>query len=329
MTRKVRWGIVGTGRIAQQFVEDFEFVANGKVAAVASRSQKSAALFARQHDIPLALGDYKALFETPSVDAVYIATPHAMHYQNTLDAIAERKHVLCEKPLTVNAEESRRLFHVANASSVFLMEAMWTFFLPAVQRARHWVEQGRIGKIREVRADFGYPQLPFDPESRLYDPALGGGCLLDMGIYPIAIAWLFLRREPVDMQVRARTAPNGVEDEVRMSFSYGEGAGGIRAELATSFRRKLRNQALVIGDRGHVLIPDFWRARECLLYRQEVCIDRFDDGRRSLGYNYETTAVNEDILASRQQNITMPWANTIRFQEQMDRVRETFQAKAG
>jgi predicted dehydrogenase len=322
--KKVRWGIVSTGRITHQFVQDFQHVPNGEVVAVASRSQESADTFAAQYDIPRAYAAYQRLLQDPDVDAVYVATPHTVHYQNTLDAIRARKHVLCEKPFTVSVRESRNLFRMAEQSSVFVMEAMWTYFLPAIQKAQEWVSQGRIGKLRQLKADFGYPLLPYDPGRREYNAALGGGCLLEMGIYPVALARLFIQHDPVAIQVVAHKAPNGVEDDVAMLLDYGDSADGAVATLATSFRSKLQNWAYIIGEEGYIAIPDFWQARECSLYHLNSCIDHFDDGRTSLGFNYETVSVNEDILAGRQQNQIMPWSNTIRFQQDMERVKQKF-----
>ena len=321
---KVRWGIVSTGRITHQFVQDFAYVPNGEVVAVASRSLESANEFAGEYGIPRAYADYAQMLEDPDVDAVYVATPHTLHYQNTIDAIQARKHVLCEKPFTVGVREARNLFHIAEQSSVFVMEAMWTWFLPAIQKAREWVEQGRIGRLRQVKADFGYPLLPFDPGRREYNAELAGGCLLEMGIYPVALAWLFMQRDPVDIQVTAHRAPNGVEDDVAMLFDYGDESDGAVATLGTSFRSKLQNWAYIIGEDGYIAIPDFWRASESSLYHLDTRVDHFDDGRKSLGFNYETVAANEDILAGRQQNSLVSWANTIRFQEHMERVKERF-----
>ena len=321
---KVRWGIVSTGRITHQFVQDFAYVPNGEVVAVASRSLESANEFAREYGIPRAYADYGQMLEDPDVDAVYVATPHTLHYQNTIDAIQARKHVLCEKPFTVGVREARNLFHIAEQSSVFVMEAVWTYFLPAIQKARDWVKQGRVGRIRQFKADFGYPLLPFDPGRREYNAKLAGGCLLEMGIYPVALAWLFMQRDPVDIQVTAHRAPNGVEDDLAMLFDYGDESDGAVATLGTSFRSKLQNWAYVIGEEGYIAIPDFWRASECSLYQLDTRVDHFDDGRESLGFNYETVAANEDILAGRQQNSLVSWANTIRFQEHMERVRARF-----
>lgn len=321
---KVTWGIVSTGRITHQFVQDFAFVPNGEVVAVASRSLESANEFAREYGIPRTYADYGQMLDDADVDAVYVATPHTLHYQNTVDAIRARKHVLCEKPFTVDVREARNLFHMAEQSSVFVMEAMWTYFLPAIQKARDWVKQGRIGRLRQVKADFGYPLLPFDPNRREYNAELAGGCLLEMGIYPVALAWLFMQRDPVDIKVTAHKAPNGVEDDVAMLFDYGDESDGAVATLGTSFRSKLQNWAYVIGEEGYIAIPDFWRASECSLYQLDTRVDHFDDGRESLGFNYETVAANEDILAGRQQNSLVSWANTIRFQEHMERVRARF-----
>ena len=322
---KVRWGIVSTGRITHQFVQDFKYVSNGEVIAVASRAQESAEAFAAEYGIPKAYAGYQRLLDDPQVDAVYVATPHTMHYRNTADAIAAGKHVLCEKPFTATLRESEELFRLAGQSSVFVMEAMWTYFLPAIQKARQWVKEGRIGKLRQVKADFGYPQLPYDPNRREYNAELAGGCLLEMGIYPIGLAWLFLQQDPVAMRVVAHKAPNGVEDDVAMVFDYGADTEGATAMLGTSFRSKLQNWAYIIGEDSYIAIPNFWRAGECSLYELDTRVDHFEDGRSSLGFVYETIASNEDILAGRRQDSIMPWATTLRLQQHMAKVRDLFE----
>lgn len=319
---KVRWGILGTGRITHQFVQDFAWVSNGEVAAVASRSQGSADRFAARYGIGVAYDDYRRLLDDPAVEAIYIATPHSMHFQNALDAISAGKHVLCEKPCTVTPEESRQLVKAAAGADVFLMEAMWTFFLPAIRKAREWVAQGRIGRLRQVKADFGYPMLPYDPNRREWDARLAGGCLLELGIYPVALAWLFVQREPVDIRVVAHHAPNGVEDDLSIVFDYGEDADGAMATLGASYRSKLQNWAYIIGEESYIAIPDFWRAGECYLYHLDNQVDHFHDGRESLGLNFEARAAAADILAGRQENKVMPWSNTVMFQDHMQRIRQ-------
>jgi len=321
---KVRWGIVSTGRIAHQFVQDFAFVSNGEVVAVASRSQESADSFAAQYGIPRAYAGYDRLLDDPDVDAVYVATPHSLHFRDTALAIQARKHVLCEKPFTVSAREARNLFRMAEQSSVFVMEAMWTWFLPAIREALEWVGQGRIGRVRQVKADIGFPILRYDPGRREYNAELAGGCLLELGIYPVALTLRFLQRDPDAMHVIARRAPNGVEDDLQMLFDYDDSESGCTATLAASFRSKLQNWAYIIGEDSYIAIPDFWRARECRLFHLDECVDCFQDGRDSLGLNYEIVAANEDILLGRQQNRIVTWNATVRFQEHMERVREQF-----
>ncbi|MEL7363448.1 MAG: Gfo/Idh/MocA family oxidoreductase, partial [Bacteroidota bacterium] len=190
-TDPVRWGIVGTGVIAAEFARVFPIVKSATLAAIASRDEVRAEAFAREHSAAWFHGSYEALFADPDIDAVYIATPHSHHATNTIAALRAGKAVLCEKPLTPTLTEAQAVVDVARQTGGYLAEGMWTYFLPAIQTARRWVADGRIGRVLRIHADFGYPQ-PYDPASRFYDPALAGGALLDMGVYPVALAWLFL-----------------------------------------------------------------------------------------------------------------------------------------
>lgn len=317
MKKKIRWGILGTGRIAHQFAQDMAHVDNGELIAAASREQATATAFANQYAIPKAHASYLALVEDPDIDAVYVATPHTLHYQNCLDAMRAGKAVLCEKPLTTTSAECESLLETARRTNIYLMEGMWTYFLPAIRMARQWVAAGRIGAIKHIKADFGYPLLPYDPQRREYNASLAGGSLLEMGIYPIALAWLFLERDPQEIKVVARKAANGVEDDVAMIFNY----DNCVASLATSFRCKLQNWAYIIGEEGYIAIPDFWRASQCRLYRLDECIDHFDDGRQSLGFNYEIVAVGNDLLSEKRQSDVVTWDSSLRFQRHIERVK--------
>ena len=315
----VRWGIVGTGGIASAFAREFPHVENGRVVAVGSRTQGGADRFAREHDVARAHGSYHALYDDPEVDAVYVATPHSLHAENAADALRAGKAVLCEKPMTPTPAEARALLDVARETGGYLAEGMWTYFLPAIQTALAWVAEGRVGTVLHVKADFGYPQT-YDPTSRLYDPALAGGALLDVGVYPVALAWLFLQQHPAGMSVVGHRAPTGVDDDVVMRFDYPDAV----ATLAASFRCTLPNAAYVIGDEGTILIPDFFRARECVLLRGDDRVDRFEDGRTSLGFEYEVTAVSDDVLQGRQQSDVVPWATSLALQDHMARVLDLF-----
>ena len=309
--RKIRWGILSTARIAHQFAEDLAFVENGELAAVASRTEKTAADFAARHNIDTAYSSYEQLYKDPDIDAIYVATPHSLHLENASDALRAGKAVLCEKPLTISVAEVDALMNVVAETGGYLMEAMWTWFLPAVQRALGWFEAGEIGRLCHIRSDFGYPLLPYAADRREYNAELGGGVVPEMGIYPIAMAYLFTRCDPVSIDVVSRSAPNGVEDDVVTIFNYDD----CIATLSTSFRCKLPNRTDIIGDKGTIVIPDFWCARECHLYRVDEHIDSFVDDRESRGFNYEATAVGNDLLQGRRESAVVPMAVSRMFQE--------------
>lgn len=292
--RKVKWGILGPGNIAADFVADFEYVTNGEVIAVASRSLERGQDFAFRFNIPTVYSSYEDLVSSAAVEAIYVATPHNFHFEQSALALNHGKAVLCEKPVTTSLEDFLALKALANEKQILFMEGMWTYFLPAIITARKWIADGRIGKIRHIKSDFGF-HAPFDSSSRLFDPKLAGGALLDIGIYPIALASYFLKESPKDMQVRARKAPTGVDSDLMMSFEYEE----VLATLHGSLECRLPNLTYVIGEKGYIEIPNAWQARECKLYMESECIDQFNDGRSGFGFNYEIEAFNNDLLEGR------------------------------
>ena len=316
---KIQWGIVGAGTIANTFAGDMTHVPNAEVAAVAARSKSSASDFANKYGIGKAYQGYDELYADPDIDAIYVATPHTLHLKNSADALRAGKAVLCEKPITTSAAECQSLIDVATETNGYLMEAMWTWFLPAIQQAKDWVNAGHIGELRHVKAELGYPKT-YDPRSRLYDPALAGGCLLDMGVYPIAIARYFTEKSPDDIHVIARHAPNGVDDDIAMLFNYDD----CVATLATSFRCKLQNVAFVVGTEGYVAIPNCWSASECHLFQLDKLVDSFTDKRNGLGLEFQIASVSEDILQGFNQSKIVPHSASLAFQQDMDRVRAFF-----
>lgn len=313
----VSWGILSTGRIAEWFTTDLAFVDGAKAVAVCSRSAGSAKAFAAKHDVPAAYSDYAAFLDDPAIDVVYVGTPHTHHFEAAKSALEAGKAVLCEKPLVTNPDACRQLIHAAQSTGVYLMEAMWTYFLPAIQRAQAWIAEGRIGTLRHIKADFGYP-LPYDPAMREYDVRLGGGALLEMGIYPVAIDWLFRQQRPDALYATAHLAPNGAEDDLSATLLYPDGT----TTLSTSFRCKLQNWAYIIGDKGYVAIPDFWRASECFLYKLDTVVDHFKDDRLHQGFAYEAAAVGDDLRAGRTQSKIMPHEASQALQDTMALIRD-------
>ncbi len=315
----IRWGIVGAGRIAHTFAQDMPSTKSGVLRAVAARSGDSAREFATRYDAPTAYEGYEALYADPDIDAIYVATPHSLHLQHASDAMRAGKAVLCEKPITTNAAECQALIDVSRETGSYLMEAMWTWFLPAVRAAKQWVDAGRIGRIVQINVEFGYP-MEYSATSREYNADLGGGCLLDMGVYPVALAALFTGQDPEEIAVVSRHAPNGVEDDVVALFNYRE----CVATLATSFRAKLRNWAYIVGDEASVAIPNFWRADEAQLWVLDEMVDHFDDGRMTHGFDFQTEAVHQDLLDLRKESEIVPLSESLRFQQHMDLIRSKF-----
>ena len=316
---KVRWGILGPGNIAADFVGDFQFVSNGVVEAVASRSHERSQAFADRFQIPIVLDSYEALVAHPEVDAIYVATPHNFHFEQSKLALDHGKAVLCEKPVTTSLADFQSLRAKATERQVLLMEGMWTYFLPAIIKAKKWVNNGRIGEIKHVKSDFGF-YAPFDPRSRLFDPALAGGALLDIGIYPIALANYFLEKMPADIKVRSRKAESGVDSDLMMSFEYSEALATLHASLEC----RLPNLTYVIGDEGYITIPNGWQARECSLFIESQQVDHFNDGRTGFGFNYEIEAFNADLLAGKLESAVVTHEVSERLQALMEEVRKLF-----
>lgn len=318
-TKKLRWGIISTGRIAEKFCQDMAFVSNGELSAVAARNLSDAQNFAKTFSIGTAYEGYQTLFDDPRIDVVYIATPHNFHYEQTKAALTAGKSVLCEKPMTISPEECEELQALAKEKNVFLMEAMWTYFLPAVQKAKEWVADGRIGDIKHIKADFGY-NVPYDNGGRMYNPELAGGCLLDMGIYPLAIAQYFNSAPLSDIQIKVQKAATGVDDDLVILAK----ANDVTLSLATSFKCRLQNAALIIGDKGYICIPNFWRANSCQLYQTDTLLMNFEDGSAGLGYCFEAEAVAEAIFAGQLEHEMAPHSLSLSLQQQMSEIKEMF-----
>ena len=308
--RAVRWGVITAGRITHTFAKDIALCANTEIYAVGARDQQKANAFAAQYNIPHAYAGYAEVFNHPQVDAIYIASPHTLHIEHIKQAIRAGKHVLCEKPIVTDVDALSEVIALAKQHKVFVMEAMWTYFLPAIRQAVSWVESGEIGKLLHVRADFGYP-IPYSPSLREYDAKFAGGCLLEMGIYPIAFNWLFHKDKPNSLSGQLSRAPNGVENDVCWLWQY----EGSTASLHTSFRAKLPNTAILIGSKGTIQIPDFWRASVCRLYELEEPKKEFRDLRKGSGFEFQINHTCEAIRSGKTQSEMVPLHASTQFQE--------------
>ncbi|MGW7274655.1 Gfo/Idh/MocA family protein [Streptomyces sp. NPDC054864] len=247
----VRWGILATGGIAASFTANLLDMPDAEVVAVASRTDASAKAFAERFAIPRAYGEWGALADDEDVDVVYVATPHAAHRVAAGLCLESGRAVLCEKAFTLNAREALELVTLARRRGLFLMEAMWMYCHPLIRRMKALVDDGAIGDVRTVQADFGLAG-PFPPAHRLRDPAQGGGSLLDLGVYPVSFAQLLLG-EPSGVSARATLSDEGVDLQTGMLLSWESGAHAL---LHCSINAGTPVTASVTGSRGRIDIPN-------------------------------------------------------------------------
>ncbi|MBQ4900193.1 Gfo/Idh/MocA family oxidoreductase [Paenibacillus sp. Marseille-P2973] len=290
--KKIKWGIMGTGWIAEKFAEDLAHVGNGEGLAAGSRTKESAAKFAEKFGLPRAYGSYEELVNDPDIDAIYVATPHPYHRENVLTALNAGKAVLCEKPFTVNSAELEQLISSAKQQNLFLMEAMWTRFLPPIVQVRKWLEEGRIGEVKLVKAEFGF-RSDWNPQGRLLNPQLGGGALLDAGIYPVSFASMIFGTEPEKVWSSADIGETGVDEKFSILLDYGKGR---TATLNGAVRLDLTNDAYIHGTEGTIHIPSFLNATEAVLRVTGQEEEKFTDGRLSTGYSFEAEEVGRCLL---------------------------------
>jgi predicted dehydrogenase len=276
--------------MASMFAEDFSFVKGGKIAAVASRSQEKAEEFSKKYDVPKAYEGYENLVKDKDIDVVYITTPHSLHYDNMVMCLEHNKHVVCEKPITVNTEQLDDVVHKAKERDLFLMEAMWTYFLPAIITAKQWVDDRKIGNVQLIKASFGNNAKP-KSDHRLYKPELAGGALLDLGIYAVAFSQLIMDCSLQRVHADGHVGETGVDEINAAILKYKSGALAVLSSCITS---SLRNDAYIYGTDGYIYVPDFYRAQKAYLYCSEGD-DVFEDDRQSKGFNYEAEEVNRLI----------------------------------
>lgn len=333
------WGIVGTGGIARQFAADLRLVPGARLACVCSREAARAAAFAAEHGAARSCADLDRLLADPQLDAIYVATPNSVHADQAVRAIEAGKPVLVEKPLAVSAAEAQRIAAAAEAHGVFAMEGLWTRFLPAVREAKRLVDEGRIGQVREIRAELAYVRSE-SGDARLFRPDLGGGAALDLGVYPLSLAVHFLGR-PAAVSGIQRMGSSGVD--VRADFRLG--FDGVEAHLSCGFDREGDNRFIIIGSDGALrLEAPFLKAQRLTLFSRGSARAALSGGRRSLlsriaarlprpgrtvrphafggiGLRFEAEEVMRAVRAGETRSAVMPLSDSIAVLEIIDAVR--------
>jgi predicted dehydrogenase len=316
MTEPLGWGLIGTGGIAESFAADLMFTDSGRPAAVGSRQMDSANRFADQFDIPNRHASYEALVADPDVDVVYVATPHPMHHANALLALRAGKPVLVEKAFTMNAAEARDLVATARAEGLFLVEAMWTRFLPHIAEIRRLLAEGALGDIVTVTADHGQ-WFAKDPEFRLFAAELGGGALLDLGVYPVSFASMVLGK-PDRIMSLIDPAFTGVDGQTSMLFGYESGA---QAVLTCTSSAKSPTRAAIVGTEARIEIEGiFYAPTSFTLISRAGERTYFDSQSEGRGLWYEAEAVAGCLREGLLESPLMPLDESVSIMETMDAV---------
>ncbi len=316
--QNVRWGILGLGGIAATFAADLPLVPGAELAAVASRDQATADAFAERHGFARAHGSYPALAADDEVDVVYIATPHAYHHAGAMMCVEAGKAVLVEKPITLDLASAAQLVEAARDRGVFLMEAMWMRCNPAIRKAAELVDEGAIGWVSSIHADFGL-QGPFAAEHRLRAPELGGGALLDLGVYPIHLAHLIMGR-PVSVQAWAHLTPERVDEHTGVLLGWQSGAV---AALTCSINGASKNGASITGTDGRIDIPPtFMVPRSFTLERPNRAPETFEFDFPGNGYQFEAAEVQRCLAAGELESPLVPHETSLEVMNLLDSIRE-------
>ncbi|MBE7052063.1 MAG: Gfo/Idh/MocA family oxidoreductase [Ruminococcaceae bacterium] len=321
MKKTINWGIVGPGNIANKFAKALKNVDGAELVAVASRSEKSGSEFAKKYNIPQVFVGYEELAKAEGIDAVYIATPHPFHKPCAEIFLNAKKHVLCEKPVCINAKQAVELYECAKENGVFLMEAMWTRFLPAINEAKKIVQSGEIGEIRGIQADFCYFCTP-DEDPKLFSNDTAGGSLLDVGIYGLNFAAIFLGSSPETITSVA-DINSGVDCQTNVLMKYKSGA---IASVSSAINTQKPENGYIFGTNGYITLPRFYGVQEIIV--------NSGDGERVIskpsigdGFEEEIYEACDCIRCGKTQSDVMPMEESIIILEQMDYIREQINLK--
>ena len=317
----IKWGILGCGKIASKFCADLQEVEGCVLQGVASRSKDKAIKFAKQHNAQKAFGSYEELATDLEIDVIYIATPHPFHKDNTILCLQNKKHVLCEKPFAMNSREVDEMIEAARVNDRFLMEAIWTQFLPYMRKLQQIIKEGVLGDIKMIESDFGF-KATYDPDSRLFDPKLGGGALLDIGIYPLFLCHSLLGK-PDEINAIASIGPTGVDESTAIQLKWKSGA---LANLNCTIKADTKTVAKIYGDEKYIEIASRWHeSKQMSLYDKNGLIEtyKFDDS--FLGYAHEIKEVNNCINGNKRESDVLPLLFSKKLCASLDAIRTQIQ----
>ncbi|WP_127844804.1 Gfo/Idh/MocA family protein [Psychroflexus aestuariivivens] len=312
------WGILGLGKIAHTFAEDLLQAQDAKLYAVASRTKDKADTFAHKFNAEKAFGNYDELINDPKVDVIYIATPHAFHFEIAMQCLKAKKHILCEKPMCLNAKQTLELIEEAKSQNCFLMEGIWTRFIPATIMLLDLLKSNRIGKLISVEADFGFVS-EFDSSSRLFNKSLGGGSLLDIGIYPVFLS-LLCCGIPTEIKAMARKTSTDVDSFCSMLLGFSKGEKAI---LKSSFECETPTEAIIYGSKGSIKLHSRFHHSECIEIFDENLdsVEKIQLPYKGNGYIHEIEEVNSCIGNSKTESDLLPLDFSLQLAKVLDRIK--------
>jgi predicted dehydrogenase len=311
----IKWGIVGTGSIASSFADDIRLIDNCEVIAVTSRKKESGEKFAEKYKIEEVYTDYTDMLANKAIDCIYVATPHSLHKNNSIQAMKAGKAVLCEKPISLSPEDTKEMLKYSKNRKILFMEALWSKFIPAVEKLLELLEEKVIGDIKFVKADFGIDiGEDYPPEARLLNPELGGGALYDVGIYPISFANFIFKEKPVNIQTTMLPGSTGVDALSTYTFQYKNGSYAV---LFGTITARPENNLFIRGAKGCINMPNFWQGDKFTI--------KFDNGRKEShhfpklghGYTHEIKSFVKSYEKKAYQNEIMNHAESLRINEIM------------
>lgn len=317
---RIKFGVLGAGRIANKVSQAIESVEEAELYAVASRSLEKAERFKNEHHAKIAYGSYRELVNDRDIDIIYIATPHSQHRDQALLCLNAGKNVLCEKPIAPNIKQAEEIARLAREKNLFLMEAIWTKFLPAVQKALEWIEEGKIGEPRMIQANFCF-RTEINKDDRLFDPALAGGSLLDVGVYPLNMASLVFGYHPKEISGTAFIGSTGVDEQGTALLKYENGA---IAALSFAIRTDALNDAVIYGTEGYIRIPSFWMAESAELWTGGRLAERFSRKFLKNGYEYEIMEVCRCLQSGKLGSDTAKISDSIEILSITDQLRASW-----
>jgi predicted dehydrogenase len=318
--RKIRWGILACGKIAKKFAADLKLVGDGELVAVASRDIERAKQFAAEYPAKHIFGTYEELVNCDEVDAIYVASPHSHHHEHTMLCLKHGKAVLCEKAFAINQHQAKEMIDLAREKKVFLMEALWTRFLPHYLKVREMIEEGKLGELKGVLANFGFkPPEPVSP--RLFEPSLGGGSLLDIGIYPVFLAQSILG-VPDSISAKMDPAATGVDEQCSMVFHY---KNGMTASLFSTLSSNLETDADIFGTKCRIRLTNrFYEPSATIQYYPDIITSRTIipiEKEPGWGYQHEIRHVNECLQKGLTESPMWTLEHTLNLMKTLDAIR--------